>query len=101
MFSKSNISMSVRRGLSAVATTLAAMLVAATAANASSIVFIKGGNVWLASPDGAKQYQVTFAGGYDQPSQASDGTIVAVRNGQFVRIDRSGRALNQPVDWFG
>ena len=28
-------------------------------------------------------------------------SIVAVRGGQFVRMDRSGRLLNPPVDWFG
>jgi hypothetical protein len=62
---------------------------------------LNGGNVWLSSPDGTRQYQVTFDGGYDEPSQAADGTIVAVRGGQFVRMDRSGRLLNPPIDWFG
>jgi hypothetical protein len=89
------------RALAGVAMTAALFAVAAPAAEASSIVYIKGGNVWLSSPDAAAQYQVTFDGGYDQPSQASDGTIVAVRGGKFVRIDRSGRPLNPPVDWFG
>jgi Tol biopolymer transport system component len=90
-----------RRLLLALALATGLLLAASSAALGSSIVYLKGGNIWLASPDGANQYQVTFAGGYDQPSQAADGTIIAVRNGQFVRMDRSGRLLNPPADWFG
>jgi hypothetical protein len=90
-----------RRALVTLATTAAAMTAAVSTALASSIVYLKSGNVWLTSPDGSAQYQVTFGGGYDQPSQTADGTIVAVRAGQFVRLDRSGRPLNAPIDWFG
>ncbi len=79
----------------------AALAVAAAPAGASSIVFVKDGNVWLTDPDGARQYQVTFDGGYLSPSQADDGTIVAWRAKQFVRMDRSGRVLNPPVDGIG
>jgi hypothetical protein len=32
----------------------------AAAASADSIVYVKDGNVWLTSPDAAKQYQVTL-----------------------------------------
>jgi hypothetical protein len=79
----------------------AALAVAAAPAGASSVVYVKDGNVWLTDPDGAKQYQVTFDGGYSSPSQADDGTIVALRARQFVRMDRSGRQLNAPVDGIG
>src|SRR4051794_39626584 len=76
-------------------------LAIAAPAHADSIVYVKDGNVWLTSPDGAKQYQVTADGGYDSPSQADDGTIVALRAKQFIRMDRSGHPLNAPVDGMG
>jgi predicted lipoprotein with Yx(FWY)xxD motif len=79
----------------------AALAFAAAPAGASSIVYVKDGNVWLTDADGAKQYQVTFDGGYTSPSQADDGTIVAWRAKQHVRMDRSGRQLNPPVDSIG
>ena len=73
---------------------LAIALVVPAAASADSIVYIKDGNVWLSSPDGAKGYQVTFDGGYSSPSQANDGTIAAIRAKQLVRLDRSGYLLS-------
>src|SRR3954449_9171271 len=76
-------------------------LTIAAPASADSIVYVKEGNVWLTSPDGAKQVQVTTDGGYESPSQADDGTIVALRAKQFVRMDRTGHQLNAPVDGMG
>jgi len=70
-------------------------------ASADSIVYVKDGNVWLTSPDAARQYQVTFDGGYSSPSQADDGTIVALHGKQLVRMNRSGQALNPPFDAIG
>ena len=49
----------------------------------------------------ASQYQLTFDGGYSSPSQADDGTIVALRARQLVRMDRSGHQLNAPIDAIG
>lgn len=63
----------------AVAPSVAGAATAASAASAASIVFIKGGKVWLASPDGSLQRQVTTGGGWDAPSQADHGTILASR----------------------
>jgi hypothetical protein len=88
----------LRRGLLAAA---AAAAVAAAPAAASSIVYVKDGNVWLTSPDGARQYQVTYDGGYSSPSQSTNGTIGAIRNGQLVRMNRSGKLLNPPIDAMG
>src|SRR6476646_183707 len=82
-------------GCAALALTIAAP------AFADSIVYVKDGNVWLTSPDGAKQVQVTTDGGYESPSQADDGTIVALRAKQFVRMDPTGKQLNAPVDGMG
>jgi hypothetical protein len=78
---------------------LAAMasLSLAAAARAASIVYLKGGNVWLATADASQSYQLTFDGGWDSPSQADDGTIMAVKDGQTVRISASGTPIGAPV----
>ena len=89
------------RFLTALVAAAAAVVALAATASADSIVYVKDGNVWLTSPDAAKQYQVTFDGGYSSPSQADDGTIVALRARQFVRMDRSGHQLNAPIDAIG
>jgi hypothetical protein len=92
--------------LCAVACVALAAAVAAPAA-ADSLTFIKDHNVWLANPDGSGQYQVTFDGTagspYDSPSQADDGTVVAIRQTpgqrrQIYRMTQSGRLLNAPIN---
>jgi len=76
-------------------------------AGADSLVFIRDHNVWLANADGSGQYQVTLDGtpgsGYDSPSQADDGTIVAIRTppggrAQLWRMTQSGQLLNAPIN---
>ena len=89
------------RLLTALVVAAAACVALAATAGADSIVYVKDGNVWLTSPDASKQYQVTFDGGYSSPSQADDGTIVALRARQFVRMDRSGHLRNAPIDAIG
>src|SRR5215212_2457193 len=78
---------------------LAAPLALPAAAEADSIVFVKGGDVWLT--DGARLARVTTDGGYESSSQADDGTIVAVQNTggnrYLIRMSRSGKRLNPPV----
>ena len=85
----------------------AAGLVAAPAAAADSLVFIRDSNVWLSNPDGSGQYQVTLDGTagspYESASQSSDGTILAIRQppggrNQFWRMTQSGRLLNTPIN---
>ena len=77
---------------------MAALAVMAAPAGADSIVFIKAGDVWLANGDGSGQYRVTSGGGYSSPSQADDGTIMAVRgaggSAQFHRMRQNGQVLN-------
>ncbi|MDW5598377.1 hypothetical protein VSS74_28720 [Conexibacter stalactiti] len=76
---------------------------AAPAAQADSLVFVKESNVWLANPDGSGQYQVTTDGTadnpYQSPSQADDGTIVAVRAkpnlGPLIRMRQNGSVINE------
>lgn len=71
-----------------------------------SLTYISGGNVQLAAPDGSSPRALTTGGGFASPSQADDGTIVAVRqteeNGRkprrLHRMDRTGAALGAPLE---
>ena len=77
------------------------VLATAVDAAASSIVYVKTGNVWISSPDGSLQRQVTKNGSpsnpYSSPSQADDGTIVAARGDLLFRMNQQGSLLNAPV----
>jgi hypothetical protein len=84
----------------------AAGVMAGTAA-ADSLVFVKNYNVWLANADGTGQYQVTLDGTssspYESPSQADDGTIVAIRQlpgerSKLWRMSQNGGLLNAPIN---
>jgi hypothetical protein len=71
----------------------ATALVAAPAAQADSIAYIKGGNVFLSTSDGSRQYQVTADGGYSTVSQADSGRMVALRGDKIVHLERDGRVI--------
>ncbi len=71
-----------------------ACLALPAAAHADSIVYIDGGNVWSASPDGAKKVQLTDGGQWHSPTQADDGTIAAVQGtGPITVMTNDGRPL--------
>jgi hypothetical protein len=69
-------------------------LTMATAAQAASLVYIQGGNVWLSDPDGGNSHQVTSDGStsapdqtaYRSPTEAEDGTIFALKGGTIVHL---------------
>jgi hypothetical protein len=71
----------------------AAFLAFAAPAMADSIAYIKDGNVWLSTPDGGRQYQVTFGGGYSDVTQADDGTMIALTGVRLHKLDRQGNVL--------
>ncbi|HEY6889846.1 MAG TPA: hypothetical protein VI300_18745 [Solirubrobacter sp.] len=72
-----------------------AALALPAAASADSIVYIDQGNVWSASPDGARKVQLTTGGGWHSPTQADDGTVAAVQGtGPIVVMARDGRPLH-------
>jgi hypothetical protein len=72
----------------------ALVLCAAAPASADSIAYIKDGNVHLATPDGARQQQVTTTGGYHYVSQADDGTMVALTGRERLhKLSRTGDVL--------
>ncbi|HEY7025361.1 MAG TPA: hypothetical protein VH371_10420 [Candidatus Limnocylindrales bacterium] len=72
----------------------------AAANGTGSIVYIKAGDVWLASPDGSDARQLTTDGarsGYHDPTQAADGTILALQGpSTLVALDRSSGAQIRP-----
>jgi hypothetical protein len=77
----------------------AALLLIPAAAQANSIVFVKDANVWVASPDGSNQRQLTRDGTADQPyrspSQADDGTVAASYLDSIRLIRRNGTLLRE------
>src|SRR4051794_25020619 len=74
---------------------LIAFLLIAPAAQADSIVFRRGGDVWRMAPDGTGQRQLTSGGGYEWPSAADDGTFAASdATGQVHRWTPAGAQLN-------
>jgi hypothetical protein len=79
-------------GIAAVAAT-AALLIAATPAAADSVAYVKGGDVWLSTPDGSRQYRVTSDGGYSTVSQADSGRLVALRGTRIRHLERDGRVI--------
>jgi hypothetical protein len=77
---------------------LLALALAAPAA-ADSLVYVKDSNVWSARPDGSEQRRLTADGTaqdpYSSPTQADDGTIVAVRGTRLYKLDAQGRLLGR------
>ncbi|MGD9571255.1 MAG: hypothetical protein AB7V62_05175 [Thermoleophilia bacterium] len=77
----------------AIATGVACAALPGTAL-ADSIVYIDGGNVWSAQPDGSHKVQLTDGGNWHSPTQADDGTIAAVDGvGPIQVLARDGRPL--------
>jgi hypothetical protein len=70
-----------------------AALAAPAAAQADSIAYVKDGDVWLTTPDGGRQYQVTSTGGYSDVSQADDGTMIALNGIRLHKLARDGAVL--------
>lgn len=79
------------RRLLAIALAAPMTLTAAPAAQADSISFIRGGNVWVTSTDGSQQVQVTTSGGYSYASRADDGTFIALHGRRLHRIAPTGQ----------
>jgi|GEM_PF-2235020 len=68
---------------------------AAGTASADSFAYVKGGDVWLTTTDGARQFQVTGTADYTSISQADDGTLLATTTGNHLRrLDRLGTVLS-------
>jgi hypothetical protein len=76
---------------------LAALALAPTGASADTIVFRRGGDIWLVQPDGSGARRVA-QGAFAWPSEADDGTIVAVDGaGAIRRMSQKGAAVGAPL----
>ena len=69
---------------------------AASDASADSVAYVKGGDVFLSTSDGSRQFQVTTGGGYDHVAQADDGTLLAstTADSHLRRLNRLGTVLS-------
>lgn len=83
----------MRKHLLVAAVTALACAVAASPAAAGSIAYIKGGDVWLSTDDGSRQFQVTSTGAYADVTQADDGTMIALTGVRLHKLDRLGNVL--------
>ena len=73
----------------------AAAAAAPSPAAADSILYVDGGNVFSARPDGSGRVQLTDGGGWHSPTQADDGTFAAVQGtGPIQLFARDGRPLH-------
>ena len=80
----------------------------AAAAHAASdtLAYAKDGDIYVSAPDGSREARITADGGYAWPSQADDGTLVAVRqtaeNGRtprrLHRFRRDGVRIGAPLE---
>lgn len=64
-----------------------------TLASADSLVFVKGGDVWMSEPDGSRETRLTRDGTFRYASQSEDGSIAASRGSKVVRLSRTGEIL--------
>jgi hypothetical protein len=91
---------------SALALGLALAAVAAPCAAASSIVYVKGGDVWRAAPNGARKHVVVRAAGisfFSAVTQDDRGRLWAVREParRWERYSTAGRRLGKPFNTAG
>jgi hypothetical protein len=98
--------MNSRRAISVLMLVLLTTLVSAAGASASSIVYIKRGDVWLAKANGTGQRAITKDGTrgnpYRSPSYSDAGVITAVRGRRDIHFfDRRGRRLRRKRDLSG
>lgn len=78
------------RRLAAAITLAALAAMPAAPALADSIAYVKDGDLWLSTPDGARQYRVTTTGGYSTVSQSDGGNLVALHGDRIHTLDQQG-----------
>jgi hypothetical protein len=76
---------------------LAALALAPATAHADTIVFRRGGDIWIMKPDGTRQRRVA-QGAHAWPSATDDGTIAAVdAAGAIHRLTQAGVEIGAPL----
>jgi hypothetical protein len=84
--------MSTSRMTSLLAVAVACLALAAPA-QADSIAYVKGGDVWLATPDGKRAKRVTKSGDLSYVSQADTGRMVALAGERLRTLNRNGKTI--------
>lgn len=84
-------------GAGALAGGVAAAPVAHDAASAGSILYHKGGRLFVAAPSGRGKHAIPRTRGLENPSQDNRGSIVAQKGIYLYRLSRRGRRLNKPI----
>jgi WD40-like Beta Propeller Repeat len=69
----------------------------AGAASASSILYKKGGRLWVANAKGGQKHAIKHTKGFSNPSQDDRGRVVAQKGIKLYRFSRSGKLLNKPI----
>ncbi len=79
------------------AAALAALVLAPAAASADTIVYRRGGDIWIVQPDGSGERRVA-QGTYAWPSESDAGTIAAVDGaGAIHRLTQKGAEIGTPL----
>jgi hypothetical protein len=65
--------------------------------SASSILYKKGGRLWVASGTGTHKHAIEKTRGLSNPSQDDRGRIVAQKGVKLYRLSRRGKRLNKPI----
>jgi hypothetical protein len=65
-------------------------------AEASSILYRKGGRLFVTSPVGKHKHAIPHSKGLANPSQDDHGNVVGQRGVKLYRLNRRGRKLNKP-----
>jgi WD40 repeat protein len=65
--------------------------------SAGSILYRKGGALWVAAPTGKGKHRIPKSKGLENPSQDNRGRIVAQKGIKLYRLSRRGKRLNKPI----
>ena len=79
------------------ALTAGALLAIAPAANADSIAFLRNGDAYLATTDGAREVRLTTGHQFNGITQSDDGRVFAVESGVLYVYDRAGNQVGGPT----
>ncbi|CAN5130054.1 hypothetical protein BH09ACT13_BH09ACT13_08430 [soil metagenome] len=66
------------------------------AASGGSLLYLKAGKLWIASPDGRSKRRIVHAARFESASQADNGTVAALSGVSIYRLNRAGKLLNKP-----
>jgi WD40 repeat protein len=84
-------------GVGATSATAAPAPRADDAASGGSILYRKGGSLWVVSPSGSGKQRIKNSKGLSNPSQDDRGRVVGQKGILLYRLSRRGKRLNKPI----